>query len=98
MAENDKTGRRTRLLARVSGRVQGVGFRYWTRDQADRLGLTGAAVNQPDGSVKIIAEGSEEAVEVLRLELASGRTPGKVERLETTYSHATGEFSAFGVG
>jgi len=98
MAENDKTGPRTRLLARVSGRVQGVGFRYWAKDQADRLGLTGAALNQPDGTVKIIAEGPKESVEVLRLELDSGRTPGRVERLETSYSHATGEFSAFGVG
>jgi acylphosphatase len=97
-AEDDGTGPRTRLLARALGRVQGVGFRYWTRDQAERLGLTGAALNEPDGSVKIVAEGPREAVEVFRQELESGRTPGRVERLDASYSRATGEFTDFGVG
>ncbi|WP_336714188.1 acylphosphatase [Arthrobacter sp. USHLN218] len=97
-AENDGTASRTRLLARALGRVQGVGFRYWTRDQAERLGLTGAALNEPDGTVKIVAEGPQEAVEEFRLLLESGGTPGRIERLDATYSRATGEFTEFGVG
>ena len=49
----------------VSGRVQGVGFRYATITEARRLGLTGWARNAPDGSVEIVAEGERQAVEAL---------------------------------
>ncbi|HLT61152.1 MAG TPA: acylphosphatase [Microlunatus sp.] len=41
------------VRVRVTGLVQGVGFRYRTAEQARRLGLTGSAVNRPDGSVEI---------------------------------------------
>jgi acylphosphatase len=44
----------------VMGRVQGVGFRYYTEKKALELGLTGYVQNQADGSVKIEAEGQEE--------------------------------------
>jgi acylphosphatase len=97
-AENDGTAPRTRLLARALGRVQGVGFRYWAKDQAEQLGLTGAALNEPDGSVKIVAEGPRQAVEEFRQQLESGHTPGRIDRLDASYSHATGEFTDFGVG
>ena len=40
-----------RLTAWVHGRVQGVGFRWWTRSRALELGLTGYAANRPDGRV-----------------------------------------------
>jgi acylphosphatase len=40
---------------RVEGRVQGVWFRESTRQQAERLGLSGHAINQPDGSVEVLA-------------------------------------------
>lgn len=44
---------------RVMGRVQGVGFRYYTEKKAKEIGLTGYVQNQPDGSVLIEAEGQE---------------------------------------
>lgn len=50
----------TRLTAFVHGRVQGVGFRWWTRSQALELGLTGSASNLDDGRVCVVAEGSRE--------------------------------------
>ncbi|MGM0434749.1 MAG: acylphosphatase, partial [Pseudomonadota bacterium] len=50
------------VLARVEGRVQGVSFRDSTRIQAQRLGITGYARNQPDGSVEVLACGEERAV------------------------------------
>ena len=47
-----------RLHAFVSGYVQGVGFRYWVREQAQGLGLAGSARNLRDGRVEIVAEGA----------------------------------------
>jgi acylphosphatase len=47
---------------RVRGRVQGVGFRYWTQEEAERLGLAGWVRNEPDGSVKALLSGADEAV------------------------------------
>lgn len=49
----------------VSGRVQGVWFRASTRQQAEQLGLSGHAVNLPDGCVEVVACGSEAAVDAL---------------------------------
>ncbi|MGZ6879549.1 MAG: acylphosphatase, partial [Mycobacteriaceae bacterium] len=46
-----------RLTAWVHGRVQGVGFRWWTRSRALELGLVGSASNQRDGRVLVVAEG-----------------------------------------
>ncbi len=50
----------------VRGRVQGVGFRWWTRARALELGLTGFARNLDDGRVEICAQGPPEAIERLR--------------------------------
>ena len=46
----------------VTGRVQGVGFRYFTKILADRLGVTGVVWNASDGSVRIEAQGDEMAM------------------------------------
>ena len=44
-------------MVRITGRVQGVGFRAWTREEAERLGLTGWVRNEPDGSVLALLAG-----------------------------------------
>ena len=49
----------------VSGRVQGVGFRWSTKHEADQLGLTGYVRNMPNGNVEIVAQGPQAAVEGL---------------------------------
>ena len=54
-----------RLTAWVHGRVQGVGFRWWTRCRALELGLTGYAANLADGRVLVVAQGRCEAGEKL---------------------------------
>ena len=66
---------------RVYGRVQGVGFRWYTVREANRLGLAGWIRNRRDGSVEIHAEGEENAV--LALQEWAGSGPGRVERIET---------------
>lgn len=50
------------IRAMVSGRVQGVGFRYFVKSHADRLSLNGYASNLVDGRVEVVAQGEPEAV------------------------------------
>ncbi|MEX0936014.1 MAG: acylphosphatase [Gemmatimonadota bacterium] len=66
---------------RVEGRVQGVGFRMWTRDQARGLGLRGWVRNRDDGSVEVHVSGAPEAVETLRESLRTGPPAAHVREL-----------------
>ncbi|WP_054050048.1 acylphosphatase [Alloactinosynnema sp. L-07] len=70
-----------RLTAWVHGRVQGVGFRWWTRARALELGLAGWARNTPDGRVEVVAEGARDLCDRLLAALRSGRTPGTVDHV-----------------
>lgn len=67
----------------VRGRVQGVGFRWWTRARALELGLVGFARNMDDGRVEICVQGSPEAVGRLRVlieeEVSTTGRPGWVQ-------------------
>jgi len=63
---------RVRLVATVSGVVQGVGFRWWTRSRALELGLLGQAENLGDGRVRVVAVGPREACQAL-LDLLSAQ-------------------------
>ncbi len=75
-----------RLTARVSGRVQGVGFRWWTRARALELGLTGSATNTEDGRVEVVAQGPRVACEHLLALLSSSATPGRVTAVASWWS------------
>lgn len=83
--------REARLTAFVTGRVQGVGFRWWTRARALELGLTGSATNLDDGRVQVVAEGPRGGCEAL-LALLRGRTaPGRVDAVVERWGEARGE-------
>lgn len=84
-----------RLTAWVHGRVQGVGFRWWTRARALELGLVGSAGNLTDGRVEVIAEGSRSACERLLAALRSDRTPGSVDHVEERWSEPRGGLAGF---
>lgn len=86
-----------RLTARVSGVVQGVGFRYRTARKADELLLTGTVRNLADGTVEVVAEGPPHDVQRLLDWLDSSHAPGRVERVDSELSDATGEFAGFGI-
>jgi acylphosphatase len=73
----------------VSGRVQGVGYRAFVRREAERLGLSGHALNLPDGRVEVLAIGAAGAREALARALARGPVLARVERVER--SPADGE-------
>ena len=74
-----------RLEAVVHGWVQGVGFRWRTRDIARRLGLQGYVRNQPDRTVQVVAEGPESALRELLSFLEAGPSGAVVERVDTRW-------------
>ncbi len=84
-----------RLTAWVHGRVQGVGFRWWTRCRALEQGLTGYAANKADGRVLVVANGSREACERLLELLQSGDTPGRVDQVVADWSEPREQFTGF---
>jgi acylphosphatase len=66
----------------VRGRVQGVGYRYFVLRQADTLGVTGFARNRADGTVEIVAEGSDGALADLEARLKEGPAFAEVDDVE----------------
>lgn len=76
---------------RVRGQVQGVGFRWWTRSLAQRLGVSGTVRNHPDGSVEVCAEGPDEALDALHRELQHGPPGAVVEAVEEITAERIGE-------
>jgi acylphosphatase len=84
-----------RLTALVSGEVQGVGFRWWTRCRALELELVGQAANLPDGRVRVSAEGSRTNCERLVQLLRGGTAPGSVEGVQASFDPAEGGFTGF---
>ena len=85
-----------RLSAKVIGRVQGVGFRWWVSSAADRLGLTGWVMNAADErSVELVAEGPTAALDQLELFLRRGPPGAVVDHVETSRSPASGNYGRF---
>ena len=78
-----------RALIFVRGRVQGVGFRWWTRARALELGLVGHARNLPDGRVEVSAQGPRPALEellgLLEEEPSTTHRPGRVDGVTTQW-------------
>ena len=66
----------------VKGRVQGVGFRWFVRDEATALGLAGWVRNRADGAVELLAGGPPEALEALEERLAAGPPASRVDAVE----------------
>lgn len=86
-----------RLEAAVYGHVQGVSFRYYTSVEAEKLRLVGWVANQADGSVYVVAEGPESALNQLLTFLQKGPPAAQVERVDFLWSEPTQEYSRFRV-
>ena len=84
-----------RLHARVLGRVQGVGFRYYVMTAATEIGLAGWVRNRRDGSVEVIAEGEIAQLRLLTQALERGSRSSAVQEVKTKLQPASGEFSSF---
>ena len=79
-----------RVVAVVSGRVQGVGYRFFVRGLASDAGLAGSATNLPDGRVEVVLEGSEDAVRAAVVALDGPEAPGRVTDVDWRRETARG--------
>jgi acylphosphatase len=85
-----------RLTAWVRGRVQGVGFRWWTRATALEIGgLSGYAGNLGDGRVQVVAEGARDQCQQLLDWLQHGDTPGRADGVTEIWSQPRGGYDGF---
>ncbi|ADU96326.1 acylphosphatase [Thermovibrio ammonificans] len=83
------------IHAFVSGRVQGVGYRAFTRKVARELGLVGFVRNLPDGRVEVYAEGEEEKLQELLRHLKKGPYFARVDSIEVTTTEPRGGYEEF---
>jgi len=81
----------------ISGRVQGVSFRYATYHEARRHGVVGWVRNRADGRVEALFEGEAEAVRRLVQWCHVGPPGADVDGVETGWTAPTGEFNAFAI-
>ena len=84
-----------RLEMQVLGRVQGVAFRWSTQRQAAAFDLTGWVRNLADGSVRIVAEGDADRLQLLLTWAKHGPDHARVDRVEADWSQAVGSFTNF---
>jgi acylphosphatase len=82
----------------IHGRVQGVFFRDSTRQVAKNLNIKGLAVNQSDGTVVVIADGTQDSLRKLKSWLIVGPDMAKVERVEEVDIECHQEFNDFTIG
>lgn len=83
------------LRCQISGRVQGVGFRYSARERALDLGLTGWVRNLSGGRVEVFAQGPAQMVEVFLTWLHDGPTAARVERVDEVPAQPDPRFTGF---
>ena len=84
-----------RIHVIIEGRVQGVFFRAYTRDEAVRLGLCGWVRNRPDGSVEALVEGEKYAVENMIQWFHQGSPHSNVTRVHVTEEAPVEDSSTF---
>jgi len=85
------------LHAVVSGRVQGVGFRFFVQENARQFGLTGWVRNQRDGTVEVLACGSRQNLEILLAALQRGPRSAFVSNVQSNWETGQEKFSSFRV-
>jgi len=90
-------GEMVAFRAKVNGRVQGVYYRAFTRQSADRLGIRGYARNLRDGSVEVYAEGDRKQLDRLLSDLKQGPPAARVDNVEITWLDYTGGYRDFSV-
>lgn len=84
-----------RVECRITGRVQIVMFRDFTKRAARRLGLTGFVKNDSDGSVAVVAEGEESDLHAFLIKLEKGPLLARVDRVERVWKESVGDFLDF---
>jgi len=88
---------KSRVLIYIQGAVQAVGFRYFAREMAQKMGLFGYAKNLADGSVEIVAEGEKEVLEQFLAMCQQGPPHAKIEDVKVEWSDTNGQYHSFDV-
>jgi acylphosphatase len=88
---------RKALIARVHGRVQGVGFRFSAIRVARSFSIHGTVSNRPDGSVEVVAEGAPESLARLVAWLQKGPPGAHVRNVEIEWVPFSGRYTDFDV-
>ncbi len=86
-----------RLILKIYGFVQGVNYRYYSSQYAKKLGITGWVQNEADGTVSLVAEGEERNLQKLLDYCYNGIKYARVDKIETHWHSASGEFIDFEV-
>jgi acylphosphatase len=81
----------------ISGRVQGVGFRYFVQDTAFREGVAGWVQNLPDGRVEAFVEGEVEAVNRIERALRQGPRGARVDSVAVETEEPSGTYKTFSI-
>ena len=81
----------------VSGRVQGVYFRQFTKETAMYLGLVGYVSNLPDGRVKAVAKGKRESIDMFVKKLRTGPRMANVGSLDAKWHESDESFDDFSI-
>lgn len=81
----------------ISGRVQGVGFRWFAHDAALREGITGWVSNLPDGRVEAYVEGDDEAVARVERALRRGPRGARIDEVQVDTEEPTGALRDFSI-
>lgn len=85
----------SRVRVKISGYVQGVGFRFFAVDEARALNLRGYTRNISDGGVEVIAEGEKDSLDQLVDSLKKGTGPATISDVKASYENYLGEFTDF---
>ncbi len=84
-----------KIIAKIQGKVQGVGFRHHTYQLAQNLNLTGYVCNTADGGVEVVACGAEENLKQFVDWLKHGPPSAQVEKIDIDWQEAENEFDNF---
>lgn len=85
------------LSLKVFGNVQGVGFRNWTQNNAEALGISGYIKNEPDNTVSILAQGEEKSLEKFLKMCYDGPSFAQVTHVTPEWQKITEPFSHFDI-
>jgi acylphosphatase len=86
---------RARAHVRLAGRVQGVGFRYWTADEARKRGVTGWVRNLDSGGVEAVFEGQRSSVEAMVRWCGEGPPGAYVRQVKVSWDEPADDFAQF---
>jgi acylphosphatase len=82
---------------KITGRVQGVGFRYFTQKKANEIGIKGWVKNTRDGAVEVLVQGTETVINTFTDYLQIGPPLSRVDHISKVKMHIAREFSNFKV-